>query len=339
MAEDSHRGYDGGRVDNFDVCRADRAGQARGRGLIGNGIECGPRRRVGKGSWMPDHRRKSGTSRHAFQPSLDGRLESRKLMAAAITSRVAYGGQLSLIKDTDGERYGVLITGGGVVHAKPMSGGRVELIVLGSTDLSVLSINPYVPPRVKGLAHTFPVKYAHQDGLLHIGSILIESGKISEIDGYHTADLSGPINISGNGVVNRIAFQSLKPGAMIATSPDTTLNTLDVLNNIDLSGGPGIALGRDLNSFSVGGNLTLSGGSSIVVGRDLGLMPQAAQGTGPGTQGALVQGNVVINDGSTLTIQRTLQGIFLVNGTFTGSNNVQISFGGNNLVARGGFTS
>ena len=45
--------------------------------------------------------------------------------------------------------------------------------------------------------------------------------------------------------VDRIAFESLKPGASIVTGGD--VNTLDVFNNLTIGGGPGIAIGRDLN--------------------------------------------------------------------------------------------
>ena len=116
--------------------------------------------------------------------------------------------------------------------------------------------------------------------ILNIGQITVNSGVISAIKGFHTADLSGPLVIKSTQPVDRLAFDALCPGASITTGGD--LNTLDILNGIDLNSGPGISIGRDLNLLNVGQDLDLSNGASINVGRYLGLVPQPPKGTATG---------------------------------------------------------
>src|SRR5581483_8565992 len=115
----------------------------------------------------------------------------------------------------------------------------------------------------KGYAHSFSYGMTNTSHLLNIGQIIINSGQIGAIEGYHTADLSGPLVVSVTTAVDRIAFEDLLPGAMIQTGGD--LNTLDILNNVTLDRGPGIVIGRDLNLFNVGQNVSLSNGASIKV--------------------------------------------------------------------------
>src|SRR4051812_25175566 len=108
--------------------------------------------------------------RRAFRPAVDGHLESRCLLSqggtAAIAAHrvaaqkesarplpligsvrvlVANGGRTARIIDTDGEQYNIIVLGGGTVHAKPASGGRVNLTVDGTTAESELTINPFGP--------------------------------------------------------------------------------------------------------------------------------------------------------------------------------------------------
>src|SRR4029079_12239932 len=92
------------------------------------------------------------------------------------------------------------------------------------------------------------------------------------------------------------------------------LETLDVLTDANITGGPGISVGRDFDSFSVGQNLTIGDGANITVERDLGPNAQPAKGTGPAGQGIAVQGNLVIEPGSTIRIGRDLVGNILVVG-------------------------
>jgi hypothetical protein len=102
------------------------------------------------------------------------------------------------------------------------------------------------------------------------------------------------------------------------------VDTLDVLNGISLSGaGTGISIGRDLNLLNVGGSITLSDGANFTIGRNLGLVNQPPKGTGTGSNilslnfttvagntisvtipsvGSYIQGNVIVNPGSTFSI-------------------------------------
>jgi hypothetical protein len=169
----------------------------------------------------------------------------------------------------------------GTVRAYQMSGGRVGLIVDGTTTQSELDISPFPFKQRKGYAHSFAYAQTKQSHILNIGQIIVNSGVISAINGYHTADLSGPLNILGNQIVDRISFDALLPGASIQTGSD--LNTLDVLNGVNLNSGPGIVIGRDLNLFNAGQNVNLSNGASIKVARFLGTTPQPPKGTANGS--------------------------------------------------------
>jgi hypothetical protein len=107
----------------------------------------------------------------------------------------------------------------------------------GSTDLTQLDISPLAVAQRPGLAHDFPLGPRRRTVLLNVGSIEVTSGRIGSILGYHTARLSGPVTVGGHRPVDRLAFQSLEPGAAILVAGD--LNTLDVLTNANLAGGPG----------------------------------------------------------------------------------------------------
>src|SRR5262249_39398825 len=168
----------------------------------------------------------------------------------------------------------------GTIRAYAMGGGRVGLIVDGSTNQTELTISPYPFHQRKGYAHSFAYGSTNQDHLLNIGQITVNSGVIAAINGFHTADLSGPLVISSDQAVDRLSFNSLLPGASIQTGGD--LNTLDVLNSVTLNGGPGITVGRDLNLLNVGQDLNLSNGASVRIGRFLGLTPQPPKGTATG---------------------------------------------------------
>ncbi len=158
-----------------------------------------------------------------------------------------------------------------------MPGGRVGIIVDGSTPNTDLTINPLGEPQEKGFAKSFAYGESGRNHLLNIGQITVTSGEIGDIEGYQDAELSGPIQIAGNSAIDRIALDAILPGASITTGGD--LETLDVLNGIDLSGsGTGITIGRDLNLLNVGGSITLSNGANFQIDRDLGLVSPAAQG-------------------------------------------------------------
>jgi hypothetical protein len=209
----------------------------------------------------------------------------------------------------------------GTVRAYPMSGGRVGIIVDGSTSNTDLTINPLGEPQKKGYAQSFAYGESNRVHLLNVGQITVNSGTIGAIEGFQDTELSGPLVATGTSAIDRIAFYSILPGASITTGGD--VNTLDVLNSITLSGaGTGINIGRDLNLLNVGGNLTVENGANFIIGRNLGLIPQPPKGTGTGSNilalnftlagtgtsielpsvGSFIQGNVDIEPGSTFSM-------------------------------------
>ena len=145
----------------------------------------------------------------------------------------------------------------GVVRAYAMPGGKVGIIVDGSTQNTELTINPLGQQQRKGYAHSFAYGAAARGHILNIGQITVNTGEIADIEGFQDAVLSGPLVVSGTTTIDRIAFDAIEPGASITTGGD--VNTLDVLNGITLSG-TSINIGRDLNLFNVGGNIDLTNG-------------------------------------------------------------------------------
>jgi hypothetical protein len=210
----------------------------------------------------------------------------------------------------------------GTVRAYPMSGGRVGIIVDGSTSNTDLTINPLGEPQKKGYAHSFAYGESNRIHLLNVGQLTVNSGNIGAIEGFQDTELSGPLVASGTAAINRLAFYSILPGASITTGGD--VNTLDVLNEISLSGaGTGINIGRDLNLLNVGGGITLADDANFTIGRNVGLVPQPPKGTGTGSNilslnftsvansivtvsipsvGAYIQGDVIVNPGSVFAI-------------------------------------
>ncbi len=254
---------------------------------------------------MPQHRTERRESRRGFRPTLDGKLEPRVLMAqlSAIHARTAAGGQAVVITNTSGAEFYVSTFNGGTVRALPASGGRVNLIVDGSTPSTLLEINSIVPAQIHGTAHTFHTYLSTPNNKLNIASLNVTSGMISAIEGYQTANLSGSIVVAGPARVDRIALNSILPGGSIQTGGD--LNTLDVFHDVTLSGG-NISIGRDLNWFETYGNVTLSNNSNFLIGRDAGGIPQPAKGSGNQGQGINISGNLTIDPGSVLAIGRNL---------------------------------
>jgi hypothetical protein len=229
----------------------------------------------------------------------------------------------------------------GTVRAYPMSGGRVGIIVDGSTQNTDLTINPLGQPQKKGFAHSFAYGESNRGHLLNVGQLNVNSGKIGAIEGFQVAELSGPLTVTGTGPIDRIAFEALLPGASITTGGD--VNTLDILNGANLSGaGTGVFVGRDLNLLNVGGDLQLSNGAVFSIARNIGLAPQPPKGTGTGSNvlllnfntlvgvtvnetlpspvGGFIQGNVVIDTaaGSSFLIGNTIFNDVLVEGGIIG---------------------
>jgi hypothetical protein len=235
----------------------------------------------------------------------------------------------------------------GTVRAYAMPGGRVGIIVDGSTPNTDLTINPLGEPQRRGYAHSFAYGEAGRTHLLNIGQLTVTSGQIGAIEGYQVAELSGPLQVVGSTAIDRIALDAILPGASIQTGGD--LNTLDVLNQIDLSGnGTGITIGRDLNLLNAGGSITLSNGANILIGRDLGLLSQPPKGTGTGSNvlalnytsvsnsiisvnipsvGAFIQGGMTINPGSVFAIAGNIYNVLASAGTINGYSRLFINYG------------
>jgi hypothetical protein len=286
---------------------------------------------------------------------VDGRLEPRLLLshgtiqAAAAHAhnfhvsptppirsiQVANGGRALLITTGTGQQFEVTVSSAqqsaqtatnlqgtipqlsaGTVRGHALPGGRVALTVDGTTDDSIVAINPVVNTAAKNRAHQFSLKLDAQTGLLNVASINVTSGQVSEIDGYRSADLSGPVTVGNATFVNRIAFADLLPGASIGVGGN--LGSLDILNNAFLSGGPGIKTAGDLDWFSIGQNLILTNGSSLIVGRDIGAIAQGQKGTAPFGQGGQVVGDVLIGPGSSWQVVRALGAPINLLGNFFG---------------------
>jgi len=189
----------------------------------------------------------------------------------------------------------------GTVRAYAMSDGRVGLIVDGSTQNTELTINPLGEPQRKGYAHSFAYGESTRSHVLNVGQITINSGQIGAILGFQDTELSGPLVANGTAAIDRIAFESILPGASITTGGD--VNTLDVLGGINLSGaGTGIFIGRDLNLLNVGGSIQLSNGAVFSIGRNLGLVPQPPKGTATGSNVLTLNFNSITNTTITVTV-------------------------------------
>ncbi len=226
----------------------------------------------------------------------------------------------------------------GTVRVYPMLNGQVGIIVDGSNSNTELTINPLPNPIRKGNAHSFAYGQAGVTHVLNIGQITVNSGSIGAIEGFHTANLVGPLVAAGTTTVDRIALNSIQPGASIQVGG--SLNTLDVLQGITLNTGTSISIGRDLNLLNVGQNINLSNGSQILVGRDIGAVLQPPKGTGTGSNvlslnqaligtttnisvpsvGAYIQGGISIGAGSAFVVGRNVAQTLWVLGDVTGAS-------------------
>ena len=173
----------------------------------------------------------------------------------------------------------------GTVRVYAMPGGKIGIIVDGSTPNTELTINPLPHPIRKGYAHSFAYGAPGQNHLLNVGQITVNSGAIGAIEGFHSADLSGPLTATGTTTIDRIAFNAILPGASIITGG--TVNTLDVLQGITLNTGTNIQIGRDVNLLNVGQNINLENGSQILIGRHLARSSSRPREPAPGAMSCL----------------------------------------------------
>src|SRR5262249_51354169 len=235
----------------------------------------------------------------------------------------------------------------GTVRAYAMPGGRVGIIVDGSTSNTDLTINPLGQPQKKGFAKSFAYGESTRNHLLNIGQLTVTSGQIGAIEGFQVAELSGPLTSPGTSTISRIALSAIAPGASITTGGD--LQTLDVLNDIDLSGaGTGSNIGRDLDLLNVGGSISVSNGANFTIGRNLGLLAQPPKGTGTGSNvlslnftnvsnsivtvtipsvGAFIQGSVNVSPGSVFALGGIIYNTMYVEGSVNGYSRLFIGYG------------
>ena len=122
----------------------------------------------------------------------------------------------------------------GTVRAYAMSGGRVGIIVDGSTSNTDLTINPLGDPRRRASPIVSPMASPAGTTCSTSARSRSTTARSGPSKDSRTAELSGPLQVSGTTAIDRIAFDAILPGASITTGGD--VETLDVLNGIDLSG-------------------------------------------------------------------------------------------------------
>ncbi len=310
--------------------------------------------------------------RRDYRPTLDGRLEPRMVLSGAYAKQysggtfqgqfhfqTAYGGQAVQIRTPDGGVFVASLTnlagtiaGAGAIHARAVPGDplhRVDLYVSNSSSQTVLTIDTRSQGFFRSSAHTFNDLTGGQPPMLNIRNINITSRRnqptmIGQILGYHSANLSGAINVTSASAVDRIAFNSIQPGARVSIAGD--LNTLDVVTDINLGAGDYIHIGRDLNASQINGNINVANGGQFTIGRDTGGVVQPLKGSEPAFPSpvALTQavgslssttlfitnvlgGNLTVSPGGLFSIGRRPQNQLLIHGA--------INLNGGTLSANG----
>ena len=143
--------------------------------------------------------RRSG--RRAFRPTSDGRragIEAPALAGVRGPVQTAANGRAVVVTAAGNQQFYISVAQGGTIKATPASGGRVNLIVYGSTVDTELEINQIIPYRPFGhVAHQYNPGNTIQGGTINIDAIDVVHGAISAIEGYRDAILSGPITATG----------------------------------------------------------------------------------------------------------------------------------------------
>ena len=104
--------------------------------------------------------------------------------------------ECTLVTDSDGEQYKISVTDGvftavgPTLRVKALRNGQFDINVFGSTSLTTLEISPIPRPEKVHNPGRFPTNSIAHDGLLHIRSITVKTGRIGQILAYRTADLS-----------------------------------------------------------------------------------------------------------------------------------------------------
>ena len=201
----------------------------------------------------------------------------------------------------------------GTVRAYAMSGGRVGIIVDGSTQNTELTINPLGQQQRKGFAKSFAYGTAARGHILNIGQITVNSGA----DRRHRG-LPGrrPLRSAGRQRHDGNRPDRLRRDSARCVDHDRRRREharRAQRNHLDGNEHQHRPRPEPLN---VGGNIELSNGSQFNIGRNLGLVSQPPKGTGTGTNvltlnftsvansivtvtipavGAYIQGNVIID--------------------------------------------
>src|SRR5271166_4127063 len=118
----------------------------------------------------------------------------------------------------------------GTLRVYAMPNGEVGIIVDGSNSNTELTINPLPTPIRKGYAHSYAYGQSGVTHTLNIGQITVNSGSIGAIEGFHTANLVGPLS-GPNGValgttpIDRIAFNAIMPPPAGSNLPGPSIVT------------------------------------------------------------------------------------------------------------------